>query len=1112
MDKKIHLADTSERIRKKYRVKEISVKQQKYKKNQDNHSYSAAPQKSSAEKAKQSENYSTYHNAHKKNTVKNDEARSHYSEDDNSAEKEKYRKQMQYTTFQQKAAEMSKKLSSDIQVNVETSKRQAAVSTYRSEAPSQPKYSDKTKEAAAVLANRLAGDVLYNTHKAAESNAPSNKPQNSPMGNSTPPKSQRVVFYLNSNQKEKARLTKPNNEAIRRFRRAAQNTDKGYLKLDKAIGKQYHKMYKYQEAQRKLQKQAAKPHTSAIEKAEKALYVGGKIATAANKNTAGEAAASLAAVPAELVAKKAIEKASQKHSSIGKMEKAAGAVANLTASIDSQNSIGSAVSSSVTAVPKYYISQKAGEAVKKAATDHYKNKLEKKREALRNKQQKAAEKAEYLKKEQAKRQLKINVYKSEHGVTSNGSTALQNLKAVFKSQQNAAKAAAVAKSSATVIAAAGGAIIPIICIIVVIIVIIALFSWIIPHEENFYNEVDNTWEPVMVETNEEILKGYIKHIQDYFDKKQLEILEVIDINFDGFTPDKYDYAKVEDRGGVLNFEERPKLTTEYTEHYIEKQVQYQEITGYVPGSQNSSGYPIWSETKTKSGESGAIMRTEYYKFDYDFGYEVRTTSLDYDIARTYLLCAIDIEAYWNSQNIKDAGSGGKDSVVTDDDEPLFSCENGKFSIHQDITDEKMVLRKKGAVVYEGSVYTYILSHPELFEHVVSVSIPGSDDSRTCGTSSKWKNRTVTEIISDEQYVFNNYIWNLYEYGNQWIKLSDDCDYEHIIAMAAIKKWQEIEADGFDSNTYTFEITDEDLDYCLDNLYEFYYSYRTGRCRNNDCHKYKSGDPPKVHYTCNRANTHKHLIGQVTNYELIGGVDFALNKILKIPKRSDYSSDEEYAKAKSQFETDKDIYNVYVEYIYNELGTSTKIPDYENDREAQYRLLRMHQAGHGKKPSNPPTNIRCSVRHEDISETITGFDNTASSVAITQHSWEDITEHIFLDISWNAPAPEEYSKGKFVEITGYNVYAYDRSSGKKKLLTKSSGTSCSVDYMRGSYAPEIEYETVDYDKGDGQTIQINQIKSRYYPVYGLPEYTHIVVEAYNDGGKGPQSEPFYVAIK
>lgn len=1108
MDKKLHLANTNERSKKIYKLKSISEKQSKFKKKEENNTYTVQPQKSSSEKAKQSESYSVYQKGHKKSTVKSDEVRSYRSDDDDSAEKDKYRKQMQFTSFQQKAAEMNSKLSSDIQVNIETAKKQASVSSYQSGNTSNSPYSDKTKEAAAMLASRLAGDILRKTQINDDSQA---KSSNSPMGNAKPDKSQRVCFYLKSNEVEKARLMKPDSAARERFNKAADNTYKEREKIKTEITKETNKIKRYQKESKRIEKQASKPHTTTFEKVEDVLYLEGKVSGAVNKGSTGEAAAAISVAAAEIAAKKVIEEAAKNHKTIGEISRASGAVGELSSSIDRENSVGSAAASAFTAVPKYYIAQKAADTVKKSSQKHYKDKLDKKLSALRAKQNAAEKRIEELKKEQAKRQVKINIYKAENGITSKSNSASQNIKAVIKSQHKAAKAAAAAKSSAAIVAAAGGVLFPILGIVVIIIIIAALFSWIIPHEETFYNEAENTWESVMVETNEEIMKGYIKHIQDYFDKKQLEILEVIDINFGGFTPDKYDYAKVEDRGGVLNFEDRPKLTTEYTEHYIEKQIQYQEITGYVPGSRYGSGYPIWSETKTISSESEAIMRTEYYKFDYDLGYEVRTTSLDYDIARTYLLCAIDIEAYWNSHNIKDAEGGGKNLEEPDDNEPLFSCENGKFSTHQDITDEKIVLRKKGAVVYEGSAVTYILSHPELFAHVVTVRVPGSDDSsiRTLGSSSEWKNRTVTEIISDEQYVFNNYIWNLYEYGNQWIKLSDDCDYEHIIAMAAIKKWQEIEADGFDSNTYTFEITDEDLDYCLDKLYEFYYSYGPGRCRYNNCHTYKSGDPPKVHYTCNRAATHKHLIGQVTNLELIGGIDFVLNKVLKIPKRADYSSDEEYAKAKSQFETDKDIYNVYVEYIYNELGTSTKIPDYENDRDAQYRLLRMHQAGNGKKPSNPPTNVQCSVRKEIQSEAVTGEDTMGGYTST--HEWTKEIEHFYLDVSWDAPAPEEYAKDKFVEISGYHIYAYNRSTGSKKLIGQTSSTSCSIDYISGKYK-QLEIEKEEIERADGSKITVPRIKKEKYIIHDLPQYTHIVVEAYNDGGNSPQTDPLYVIIK
>ena len=450
------------------------------------------------------------------------------------------------------------------------------------------------------------------------------------------------------------------------------------------------------------------------------------------------------------------------------------------------------------------------------------------------------------------------------------------------------------------------------------------------------------------------------------------------------------------------------------------------------------------------------MRTEYYKYDYDLGYEQRTTSLDYDYTRTYLLCAIDIEAYLNS--LPEEGHRGK--LGNTDDGPIYSCNNGKFSVNQDITDEKITVLKKGAVIYDGTVLNYIMQTPKIFEHTVSLAVGTGPSVKIYKGSIKWEHKTETEIISDEQYVFTNYIWNLYEYGNQWIKLSDDCDFEHIIAMAAIKKWQEIEADGFDANTYAFEITDDDLDYCLDNLYEFYYSYRSGQCRNNNCHKYITGDPPRAQYTCNRSTTHKHLIGQVTNYELIGGIDFALNKILKMPKRSDYSSDEEYNTAKAQFETDKEIYEVYAEYISDELGTSTKLPDYENDRDAQYRLLRMHQASYGKRPSNPPQNVKITS-HKKQAAPITPSQAATSPRAKT---WE----HYYISIQWEAPDTEYVSKDEAVVITNYDIYEVNRSTGKRRLLARVGSDQTSIadlDIGSGKFKGQI---------GDAVVVEEQQV--------------------------------------
>ena len=681
---------------------------------------------------------------------------------------------------------------------------------------------------------------------------------------------------------------------------------------------------------------------------------------------------------------------------------------------------------------------------------------------------KRAERTANRAKEAAIKKSKVQFYKESKGFAKSASVVTNAKNAIEKVIKQAAEKAvkfAVEEGGKAALAAAAPVLI---VVLIVIIVIVLLFSWITPHEETFYMPESNTWEPVMVESNEEILKGYLRHIGDYLDKKQLEIFEVVDINFGGFTPDKYNYPAIENRGDVFDFSDSaPKISTEYTEYYVENVVTYKAVIEVIPGDRNNpSGTIIWG-TDSRSNTGSCILRTEYYKYDYDLGYEVRTTSLDYEVARTYLQAAVNIEGYLN------------DSVsnIPEWERPIYTCDNGIFSVNQDITDEKMIIRQNGVIEYEGNVLTYLLNNPKVFGHTAYPILP-EGHGEIISVSAKWKTTLKKEIIGDEQYVFNNYIWNLYEYGNKYIKLSDDCDFEHIIAMAAVKKWQEIDSDSFDSSTYRFEITDADLDYCLDKLFYFEYSYKTGYCKYRNC--WKSGDPPTR--TCNRALTHKHLIGKVTNLQVAGGIDYILNRVLKMPLRSDYTSDEEYNKAKSKFETAKEIYQVYVEYIKEELGTSTKLPDYENDKDAQYRLLRMHQAGYGKKPGNPPTNVACSY----IKKTI----NLPITTGISQGY--DSEEHYFLDISWSAPAPEEYAEGKFVEIKGYNVYAYDRSKGTKRLLATVSETSArNIDFGYGEYGGMSE---------DRKTLLAGTT------------YTHIVVEAFNDAGKGPQSDLLYVIMK
>lgn len=1079
MDKKLHLANTNERSKKIYKLKSISEKQSKFKKKEENNTYTVQPQKSSSEKAKQSESYSVYQKGHKKSTVKSDEVRSYRSDDDDSAEKDKYRKQMQFTSFQQKAAEMNSKLSSDIQVNIETAKKQASVSSYQSGNTSNSQYSDKTKEAAAMLASRLAGDILRKTQINDDSQA---KSSNSPMGNAKPDKSQRVCFYLKSNEVEKARLMKPDSAARERFNKAADNTYKEREKIKAEIAKETNKIKRYQKESKKIEKQASKPHTTTFEKVEDVLYLEGKVSGAVNKGSTGEAAAAISVAAAEIAAKKVIEEAAKKHKSIGEISRASGAVGELSSRIERENSVGSAAASAFTAVPKYYISQKAADTIKKSSQKHYKDKLDKKLSALRAKQKAAEKRIEQLKKEQAKRQVKINIYKAENGITSKSNSASQNIKAVIKSQHKAAKAAAAAKSSAAIVAASGGVLFPILGIVVIIIIIAALFSWITPHEENFYVEEDNAWEPVMVETTDEVLKGYIKHIQDYFDKKQLEILSKVDFEFGGFEPDKYEWEHTENNPNAIEEDADPKFPVETKGIYISVKKAEYTMEGSTPGDRYTPSKPIWSteptittthhaDAKGSNGgwdESWRVMHEEYYKINEDYGYEMRTTSEDYDYIATYLDYSVDVAGFWNSiEQIKEDKYGTR--FFTKD---VYRCEliTGEVvteggsdvgnlgilgHIARDISGYTLRLYKNDSMIYNGDYADYLKSHPELFMHVENVPAAiyfgifsdGENSQISYGTlrpatyELSYITRNRTEIAEDLQYIPDRHIWNLNEYGNRWIKLSDDCDFEHIIAMAAVKKWQDISSDDFDQDTYRFEITDEDLDYCLGKLYEFSYSYRVGQCQYANCQR--GGDPPHVY--CNRASTHKHLIGKVTNLQVAGGIDYVLNRILKIPLRADYSSDEEYQTAMNDFETCKDIYQVYAEYISDELGTSTKLADYENDSNAQYRLLRMYQATNGKAPSNPPKNVKISSYKKQAAPITTSEAATSPSAKFY--------EHYYITIQWDAPDAEYISKDETVEITNYDIYEIDRSKGKRTLIARVGSDQTSV---------------VDLDIGSGKT--------------------------------------------
>ena len=921
MDKNVHLTDKNERARKIYRVKMMTGKQRHLKAKKEQSSFSASqplPSKLPEDK--------------------------------------KHNTQMQFSTYQKKAAEINEKIKTDIQVNIETSKRQAAVSNQSKNTAAQA--NSMAKEAASRLENKLKADVAINRKSLGDN-------PNSPVGNKNKgvSKSQKSRFYLNAHQKERAYRIKPDNEARKRFQKAAQNTDKEYIRLNTAIGKQYYKIYKYREAQKRLDNNSSVLPSDIINVAENIVDVSSKVTNAVNKNSTGEAVASLAAVPTEIAAKKIIEKAAQKHKSIEKLEHIAGAAASVASGVDSQDSVGAATSAAITSVPKYYVSQKVTKTIKKGLDDHYKNSQEIKRDKLRAKQRQAAQRAEQLKREQAQRQIKINIYKTEHGITSSGNSAAQNIRAIINSGENAAKKAAIAKSSSVIVAAAGSLLVPIICVIVVVVILVALFAWMSPHTTELYNDTTGEYELVELKEQKEILQGYIKYIQQYFDKKQLEILEIVDFQFGGFEPDEYDY-------------DNPKITMSHL---------YQDKTYVISSKKVIVGIGGASDPV----EVTTPLYTESYYKKYPDGV-YKTTPENAEMTYTIMDTTFPLEEMLNKWSL---GYDGKATERTPYFQSHYTLDTPTLYSGMDITNLVIHQYDGARLVRQAPATEWVTEYAELYARAFKEMNNG--DGANPNTTTEFrdfvvisKGCTPNPPAEDPTTLsrMDNHIWALNQVTEKYIKLSDYCDMESIIAMAAVKKWGDITAADFDSSTYDFNINTSDLDTVLQQIYTFDYSYQYGKCPERDCHR--DTTPSGFTYSCNK--THQILRGQVNNWEYIydndhGDISFVKNKL-------GISGDK------------ADIYNAYKEFISNVLGdTSTKLDDYETSLVAQRRLEALYEAEHGPRPAMPK-----NIHHTIYKDYYVNNDGST-----------DPNQHYFIRLAWD----------KVKEANSYIVYEYDVRNDK-----------------------------------------------------------------------------------
>lgn len=613
------------------------------------------------------------------------------------------------------------------------------------------------------------------------------------------------------------------------------------------------------------------------------------------------------------------------------------------------DSLADATSNMATSLPEHQFKRAVRSTVNKTITSKGTTKrLADNKKAIERKYGHEAAKAQRAErnarraKESAIHRAKIRFYKEEKGLIKSAS-AVKNAKVALKKiAAEAGKAAFIAakEAIAALIAAAG----PVLIVIIIIILVVAvLFAWLQPQTKDLYNEATNQYEPVAMETDQEILKGYIKYIQQYFDKKQLEILKVVDFQFGGFEPDEYDY-------------ENSKVTTSHLyqdEVYV---ISSKKVTVGIGGSSD----PVEVTTQ--------IYTQVYYKTYPDGIY--KTVPEEAEITNIILDATIPLEELINKWSL------GYDGVATQRTEYFqthYTLDVPTLYSGMDISNLVITEYDGARMIKKASALEWINEYAELYARAYKNMNNGNG--AMANTTTKFsdfsvvsKGRTPDHPAEDPTTLsrMDNHIWGLNQISEKYIKLSDYCDMESIIAMAAIKKWGDINADGFDSSTYDFTINEDDLDAVLQQIYSFDYSYRYGKCPDMDCHRETT--PGGFAYSCNK--THQILTGKVNNWEYIydndhGDISFVKNK-LGITGENE------------------EIYNVYKEYISEVLGTSTKLDDYETSAVAQRRLEALYEAENGPRPSMPQ-----NIHHTIYKDYYVNEDGTTDS-----------KQHYFIRLTWD----------------------------------------------------------------------------------------------------------------
>ena len=613
-------------------------------------------------------------------------------------------------------------------------------------------------------------------------------------------------------------------------------------------------------------------------------------------------------------------------------------------------------------------------------------------------------------------------------------------------------------------------------ILIIASVISALFAWTQPHTETVFNEKTATFEDVEVEIDADVLKGYIEHIKDYFDKKQIEVLSEIDWNFGGFEPDEYDYPYADRFLRNISYNSKIfEVSLNIGNQPVFMDYRNQPINQYsavlaIPGGLSTGSLEIYEEIYYRSA-AGIDGRDVSFSDDM---IPCLVTDPRVEETKRFMKNALDFNTCLPSdikvtpdhvsagQEITDLvftvdSSTGKENLSAVD---FFNKYAPQFSnIGSGNLQYVQVKKTSGSstatIKQDGTSWYlyYMYSDPHGGAHWAN-STTYTPVLQTSGV-----NQRITNPLYYDSADYDNHIGKLIQLDNRWIKCN--VDFEHLLALAAVVKWQKVEHPDTDYETLNFNVTDEDIETVLGTLYHLEYHFTYGNCPDRNCHEQTTAYGPV--YSCNRS--HKIMVGRgVVNFAGTYADPFELmkNAVLSRSRPQD-------------LETDKDLVDVYYEYIHELLGTSTYLDDYENDSSARARLARMYAAQTGTDicPENPP--VISSVTYQEALERV-GY--SAVGGTVEGKVWTDY--EVYRNDQYVTVTFSHSETNEKITVRGYHIYTYDSQTGARKLVA-------TID------DPAVKQATVNFrNTNQGKTFDF-------------------IVTAFNNGGNSPVSGRYSFAM-